>query len=300
VGRTIAASTSLNSVDLAQLVAHFALPASIFDGTGFDWPTVLPIYADLPLSFKAVVPFLLATLVQHREYLNETLHGDHPLRRCAVWTTGALIHLRDRVHVDQVVSCKHCGMKATGIPPTTLLQHRLEQCESVLMDRIQVFDANVMGRLQMLPSEVKEAVLSSVRIEGERPMSKEDIQTALATAVDGAMMRAQAEWERIISAARQGGGVGGGAQIVPAAGPAAPSAANDHSWWKTWNYAGALCHFVPQGWTWPVYARSHLNSDYQLTLVAHKLTFHLTCVFVPQERNQWPMYIQSMAFWRQK
>ena len=52
-----------------------------------DWNELLPHYDSLPSNFKNVVPFLVASIVYHEQWLRDTLPTDHPIFRSKLFTT---------------------------------------------------------------------------------------------------------------------------------------------------------------------------------------------------------------------
>ena len=52
-----------------------------------EWSELLPHYNSLPSNFKNVVPFLVASIVYHEQWLRDTLPTDHPIFRSKLFTT---------------------------------------------------------------------------------------------------------------------------------------------------------------------------------------------------------------------
>lgn len=113
-----AISEFLTSPKFAQLPAHFLNKADeppILSES--EWESILPGYTTYyPKVFRPVIPYLLASLVHHRGFLDRTMPSNHPLRLQRVWTSGILSSLFSRVHTG-VGKNPITNLAATGIPP---------------------------------------------------------------------------------------------------------------------------------------------------------------------------------------
>ena len=77
VGRA-ASGLPINTVEFATLPPHFTLPdLDIINQLG--WNKIVDNYDVLPNCFKRVVPFLLANIVYHHNFLRRNLPSNHPL-----------------------------------------------------------------------------------------------------------------------------------------------------------------------------------------------------------------------------
>ena len=172
----------LTDISFANLPAHFI--ASDTGISSAEWEDILPGYSSYyPLNFREVIPYLLASLVYHREYLDElkTRHPRHPLFLQRVWTTGILSRLKDVV----VTGCNRNSeseMFATGVPPHLVLANRIVELEN----RVDCLDVNVRQEvhagnidiknvLQGLPEAIKNNMLLNFRIDGVIPITPHQI-----------------------------------------------------------------------------------------------------------------------------
>jgi hypothetical protein len=80
------------------------------------WKEIYPNYDDVPKSFRGVLPYLLASLVHHSDFLANRLPPNHPLFRCYAWTSGFIAELKPFV-LSGCQKCPITHMKATEIPP---------------------------------------------------------------------------------------------------------------------------------------------------------------------------------------
>jgi hypothetical protein len=107
--------------------SSFALLPPHFDAVGLGkivWPAVLPLYSRMPESFKQALPFLLAAICYHEQWLRSTLSAQHPLFSTYLFASGAVDTLKAHV----IAGCSHCpvtGLMATGIPAHLAMTHEL-------------------------------------------------------------------------------------------------------------------------------------------------------------------------------
>jgi hypothetical protein len=81
-----ATGLTMTSTEFARLPPHFnASGGSIL--TVEEWEDIVPGFTNyFPSHFRPVIPFLLASLIFHKEWLVETLPAQHPLFNSRVWT----------------------------------------------------------------------------------------------------------------------------------------------------------------------------------------------------------------------
>ena len=163
----------LTDITFANLPAHF----SAMD-TGIsppEWEDILPGYSSFyPLNFREVIPYMLASLVHHRDYLDDLRirHPRHPLFLQRVWTTGILSRLKDMV----VTGCNRnpvSKMFATGFPPHLVLANRIVELENRVnsldvnvREEITVGNIDIKNVLRGLPEAIEDNMLSNFRIDG--------------------------------------------------------------------------------------------------------------------------------------
>lgn len=158
----------LTDTSFANLPAHFLTADN--GVTSEEWERILPGYSTYyPLSFREVIPYLLASLVYHRVYLQElqSSHPRHPLFLQNVWTSGILDKIKDRVGAG----CNRnpvSKMFATGVPPHLVLANRIEEMQTGVNDlRIEI-----ITRLEKLPEDLKASLLENFRVEGVLPITQ--------------------------------------------------------------------------------------------------------------------------------
>jgi hypothetical protein len=120
------------------------------------------------------MPYLLACLIQHREWLKQNLHQNHPLFRQRVWTSGIMSTVEGRI-LSGVEARKKSKMKATGIPPHVTIQSKLKDVEH----SITLLQQKVQELLGKLPNELTQEMLSHFQINGAVPITSQQFTTMI-------------------------------------------------------------------------------------------------------------------------
>jgi hypothetical protein len=115
-----------------------------------EWETILPGYGSYyPPNFRLAIPYLLANLTYHKQWLIDSLDLNHPLFLSRVWTTGILSRALTKLQSGCMKNTV-TGMTATGVPSTVFLLTRIEALERG-QDRFE-------HSLSVLPSRVSEEI----------------------------------------------------------------------------------------------------------------------------------------------
>lgn len=118
----------LTDICFANIPAHFLTDENGITSEG--WENILPGYSLFyPMSFREFIPYLLASLVHHRQYLRELQigHPRHPLFLQYVWTSGILEKVKDSLGAG----CNRnptSKMFSTGVPPHLVLAIESQKC----------------------------------------------------------------------------------------------------------------------------------------------------------------------------
>lgn len=125
-----ATGNSLNNASFADLPPHFDLSRGTVLTTE-EWELILPGYSTwYPVNFRHVLPFLLASLIYHRKWIQETFPAAHPLFNQRVWTSGVLERKADGV-LSGCMNNATSGLTATGVPPHLVLANEVTQVRIV-------------------------------------------------------------------------------------------------------------------------------------------------------------------------
>jgi hypothetical protein len=167
----------------AILPPHF-LPAANAILTEDFWTDMLPGYKEKPSGFRATLPFLLASLIHHEDFLRRELPPNNPIFRSRVFTQNeSLAALRPLIKLG-VGRCPYTGMQATGIPPHLAISGKIEELMKKIEKIEDVLKAQNVYMKEVLPSKVSDHVVDDIRqnfqVTGVMPVTLKDIQGLLA------------------------------------------------------------------------------------------------------------------------
>jgi len=140
---------------------------------------VLPLYARLPETFKRTMPFLLASICFHEQWLRDTLPARHPLFSSYLFASGTLPTLKPFV----ITGCNRCpdtSLTATGIPPHLAITNELREAQR----ETQLMKEAVISKCDALPTEMCGVLRSQFSINGVVPLTIGDVSGLLNNAVD--------------------------------------------------------------------------------------------------------------------
>jgi hypothetical protein len=144
----------------------------------FSWNELLPGYENYPESFQTCLPFLLASIVYHEDWLKRNLHHNHPIFLQRIFSGGYVSRLKALV-VTGSGTDPDCGMVATGIPHHILLAERLRAVEDkmdvVLKRKLEDLSDHLDDQLEQLPSKLSSKLRSEFVIEGTVAVTRHDV-----------------------------------------------------------------------------------------------------------------------------
>lgn len=139
-------------------------------------------YHDFPESFRATLPYLIASVVYHYTWLLDNLPARHPVRSCAGFIGGNFEEWRDQVICGRGTSADS-DVVATGIPPTLIISQeidklasRVAQLENIVglsKDDILQFVEELLTRL---PAQLEERLTNRFAINGVLPVTRNDLE----------------------------------------------------------------------------------------------------------------------------
>ena len=166
VGR-VAAGHNINDPDFAVLPPHFDTSEGAVL-TLDEWRDILPGYDTFyPKSFQVALPYLLASLAYHKDWLQDTLPSGHPLFNQRVWTSSILVRLKDKA-LTGVLRNPISKMSATGVPPHVALS-----------SKVSGFEETVSSQVASLPGEVTRELLEHCQVNGAVPISASQIESMM-------------------------------------------------------------------------------------------------------------------------
>lgn len=169
-----ATGLSLTDLNFGMLPPHFDNESGPVL-TKEEWELYVNGYSTFyPEKFRRVFPYLLASLCYHYEYLDSTLHSNHPLRLQPIWTSGILQRLKPRLLGGSIEAPSR--IEATGVPPHIIIAKNLLETNLY----IQRLETSLLDRLKALPAEVREEIVNAVTINGVQHMTEEKFESMLA------------------------------------------------------------------------------------------------------------------------
>ena len=173
----------------SSLPPHFLYNEPLL--TNEMWKDILPDYEVLPSSFKAALPYLLASLIYHKAFLTSTLCEDHPLFLTRVWTNGIIGVLEAKV-------LSGCGrnpvsqMTATGVPPTLVLANQMEaltekfsELEESSVKMHEEFVQTVTEKFDQLPESISSHIRATLEITGAVAATAGDVSNIVSSMLVG-------------------------------------------------------------------------------------------------------------------
>jgi hypothetical protein len=208
-----------------------------------DWGNILPDYNTYPQSFRSTIPYLLASLVFHSEWLRSTLPSNHPVFNLRVFTNGFVSRLLAVVE-NGYNYCSLSGMTASGIPKHVTisvqvdqLSKRLEHLESGLLTHSAAIISKFDDAVAKLPQDLKDMILEHFQVNGAIPITMTDLTALL---------------ENMRSSLRDEIRVAGTANMnATLAVHQENGISNESSEFDRWDWGGKMRRVVPPGFTLP-------------------------------------------------
>jgi hypothetical protein len=221
----------------SMLPPHFDRETNLrLDGN--FWRTVIHNYAVLPASFQRILPYLLASILYHDDWLRQTLPSTHPVFLSGIFTQNELlVDLKSKV-LTGVGFCVETQMRATGLPIHLAITKRLADVEAGLATILTELNENIPERTATL---MFEKINRNLVINGVVPLSVDDFErrfgematrllAEIRQGVSGLATTPHTETE--VDAPEQ--------RMVPV------------SWWRQWSWNDQyVLHFVPPEFVFP-------------------------------------------------
>ena len=229
-GRVVA-GLPFNDPTFTCLPPHFTSEGLLL----IPWMTVLPLYSRLPETFKRALPYLLASICYHEQWLRSTLPPAHPLFSTYLFSSGQVDVLKQFVIAGRS-RCPLTGMLATGISPHLILSNELTD----VAKQTEQLKTALLEQCARLPEQLTTTMLQRFAINGAIPLTADDMRTMMSQFT--AQLRS--EFQQLAS---------------NAAAPLTASFsrtltdfddADSDPRFTTWLWKGRL-HPVPEGWKFP-------------------------------------------------
>ena len=151
VGRTVSGLPP-GTTEFTMLPARFAADSQI------EWSDIVPNYSSYPeggstlnvifnsnsiiittikTDFRKVIPYLVAAVVHHSDWIASNLNVTHPLFLSRCWRQGSQESLKQHLIIPCCMACPRTGMSATGIPPVYILAHNQKELNQSMISAIE-------------------------------------------------------------------------------------------------------------------------------------------------------------------
>ena len=158
---------------------HFASDTTQLSQATFK--EILPGFEDFPACFKAVVPYLLASIIFHRQFLMATLPSSHPLFLSRIWTNGIMDRLQHSLHAGCGANLQ-TGMTATGVPPTFVIANeldslsvRVECLQKSVLEEQHILLSTMIEKMSTLPASIGDHIRHNLEITGVVQVTVSDV-----------------------------------------------------------------------------------------------------------------------------
>ena len=231
-----AVGLNINSTDFGVLPPHFNLQnAPIFSDD--EWTVILPGYREyIPPNFRPVLPYLVASVLFHKNWLIEQLPALHPLFQSRLWRSENFHGLGERILTGKFFN-PESNMKATGMPTHLVGVKNVESRLDSLEGKVNGNHDQSMETLERLPERLQRMIMDSFAIEGARPMNQRDIETLFNNFRDEVL-------QRIDSTTAAAG------ETPQFEGRQYRGETNIEGGWRVWSWGGRF-HPVPENFSLP-------------------------------------------------
>lgn len=186
----VACGLSLNDGDkFSVLPPHFD---GQFEISHEYWQTIAPGYDDYPSGFQKCLPYLLASIVYHLQWICEKdddgngvhVANNHPFFQSRAYLFGNLPSLLCHVlPLNATGRCDKTTMTATGIPTFIDMSRQLSKLvaeNKALTERIEVMEDNLIKKLPVaIASNIKE----NFHVEGIQQLTRNDLTACITEAL---------------------------------------------------------------------------------------------------------------------
>lgn len=188
VGR-IVSGLPLTGESFSVLPPHFS-PESLEVLREVGWVNILEGYDRYPTGFKRALPYLLASLLYHIDYLRENLSSQHPIWSQRMTTlrhqnVSFIEYFQPRV-IHAVGHSVISNLRATGLPTTIVMKNtirdhglKIDELQHKQDQSTQVLQQYLKETFHDLPKKLKEHLLENFTIQGVIPINRNDIADML-------------------------------------------------------------------------------------------------------------------------
>ena len=236
-----------DDVKFAVLPPHFTASMSARLTDDF-WRSILQNYDEYPKGFCSVLPYLLASVLYHEDFLRATLPPGHSLFSCPVFAQNALYPELKGALLLGVGHCDDSHMTASGIPPHLAIANVVNDLSIGLGEQREELKALKEALLTELPLRVAEYIRENFHVEGHE-LSLQDLNRrddALKSFISEQMAGLRASNQAVLDAHAQ-------AVLAQQQQIGQLQQVGDITWWKTWPAAegSSDVRYTPADFSFP-------------------------------------------------
>ena len=119
-----------------------------------NWADLVVDFNSIPESFKIAIPYLIAAVVYHRQFLCDNLPSTHPLFASRFWRNGYQEKLKDIILDPVRMYCSITNMRASGVSQQTAMFHEIRTEFEAFKHHQQESEPVTKQNIQSIVSEV--------------------------------------------------------------------------------------------------------------------------------------------------
>lgn len=156
---------------LATLPAHFSI----------DFIRTLSLNAmvdhpNLPKNFMQIVPYLIASIVRHYDFLKENLPNTHPLWHSSLFAGGFMERERLKENLREgIFSNAETKMEASGVPPHLAVVREITERLKITEEKLE----NQRKILESLPELVGDHIRKNFTVQGVAQVTHRDLDNVV-------------------------------------------------------------------------------------------------------------------------
>ena len=225
-----------NSINFAVLPPHFNTATTALLTEDF-WRTVLPNFDNLPTPFKSCLPFLLASVLYHEDFLRIHLPQCHSLWSAPVFANNPLYNELKAGLLLGIGYCDDTYMSATGVPPHLAIAKQVNDmitefkgCRKELDELKQLIKVDLVNKL---PQLLGDYIRANFHVEGDA-LTVADLdrrENGLKDYILGLITGLKESNQAVIDSHARA------AQLQNQAAQLQGIVQGNHDWWKEWDNA---------------------------------------------------------------
>ena len=169
-GRSICGLSPVDA-DFSILPPRFKVNATV------NFADAVVGYETYPANFNIVIPYIIASVVHHRQFLFDNLPTDDPLFHSRFWINGLQIQWQNLILPPCRVRCQETGMVATGVPVSILSLELTERNHRQVLEMFQSIkqQSNTSQPYFATKEEMKELIHDTVSKAIAEERMREDV-----------------------------------------------------------------------------------------------------------------------------